>query len=104
MESLSATGKGREDSEFVTILGLSLPTSYKPVIMALQSQADEESLDIFTGKLLQELARRQVVDTTQHSGNSSSIGATFAVRFTPGERGHTSRHYGPGRGCRSIAS
>lgn len=45
-----------EDNELVTLLSLSLPESYKPIIMALQSGVDEVSLDVFTSKLLQESA------------------------------------------------
>jgi len=58
VESLSANGKGMEENELVTLLSLSLPESYEPVIMALQSRADNVSLDIFTSRLLQESARR----------------------------------------------
>jgi len=58
LEGLSATGKGMEDNELVTLLGLSLPESYEPIIMALQSRADDVSFDTFTSKLLQESARR----------------------------------------------
>ena len=104
VESLSATGKGMEDNELVTILSLSLPASYEPVIMALQSRADEVSLDTFTGKLLQESARRQIVDTTQHRGSTTGSNAAFTARFTPRGRGHSRGHYGPGRRGRTIAS
>lgn len=37
LRSLSVDGKGMDDSELVTILTLSLPESYEPLVMALQS-------------------------------------------------------------------
>lgn len=104
VESLSVTGNEIENNELVTILSLSFPASYEPVIMALQSRADEVSLDTFTGKLLLESARRQIVDTTQHSGSTTGSNAAFTARFTPEGRGHSSGHHGPGRGGRRIAS
>jgi len=47
IESLSSKGKGMEDNELVTLLSLSLPESYEPIIMALESQAEEVTFDIF---------------------------------------------------------
>ena len=35
VESLSPSGKGIEDNELVTLLSLSLPESYEPIILAL---------------------------------------------------------------------
>ena len=49
IESLSSKGKGMEDNELVTLLSLSLPESYEPIIMALESQAKEVTFDIFAG-------------------------------------------------------
>ena len=37
LRSLSEDGKGMDDTELVTILTLSLPASYEPLVMALQS-------------------------------------------------------------------
>jgi len=58
VEGLSGTGKGIDNNELVTLLSLSLPDSYKPIIMALQSRADEVTFDIFASQLRQESARR----------------------------------------------
>jgi len=52
--SLSANGKGMEENALVTLLSLSLLKSYEPVIMALQSRADDVSFDLFARRLLQE--------------------------------------------------
>ena len=41
-----------EDTELVTLVSLSLPDSYEPIIMALQSRADDVSLNVFISKLL----------------------------------------------------
>ena len=65
MESLSANGNGMEDNELVTLLSLSVPESYEPIIMALQSRADDVSFDIFASKLPQESARRQVANNSK---------------------------------------
>ena len=40
LRSLSEDGKGMDDTELVTILTLSLPQSYEPLVMALQSRSD----------------------------------------------------------------
>ena len=54
--SLSANGKAMENNELITLLCLSLPESYEPIIITLQSCADEVSFDTFASKLLQEAA------------------------------------------------
>jgi len=85
--SLSANGKGMEENELVTLLSLSLPESYEPVIMALQSRTDDVSFDIFAGRLLQESARRQVAHNSQLPGGQSTPAAAFTVRFPAHCRG-----------------
>jgi len=40
LRGLSTENKGLDDSELVTILTLRLPTSYEPLVMALQSRTD----------------------------------------------------------------
>jgi len=80
VESLSADSKGIKNNELITLLTLSLPESYKPIIMALQSRADKISFDIFSGRLLQESACRQVVQTTSHSLGQSTSVIAFAAR------------------------
>jgi len=79
--SLSANGKGMEENEWVTLLSLSLPESYEPVIKNLQSRADNVSFDIFAGQVLQESARRQVANNTQQPGGQSTPVAGFTVRL-----------------------
>ena len=58
VQSLSSDSKGIEENELVTLLSLSIPESYEPVIMALQSRTDDLTFDMFAGRLLQEAARR----------------------------------------------
>lgn len=53
VESLSPEGKQIDDNELVTLLSLSLPASYEPLVMALQSRSDDISIDIFTARPLQ---------------------------------------------------
>ena len=104
VESLSPSGKGMEDNELVTLLSLSLPESYEPIIMALQSRAVEVSLDVFTSKLLQESARRQVVNTTQQGGVSTTGVTAFAARFTPHYGRRPGSINGRGRGGKRMPS
>jgi len=81
VESLSAIGKRIAHNELVTLLCLSLPDSYEPMIMALQSRADELTFDIFAGRLLQESARRQVAQVRQpDQEQGASSGTAFTVR------------------------
>jgi len=82
VESLAADRKGMEDNELVTHLSLSLPESYEPIIIALQSRADDVIFDIFTSRLLQESAQRQVVNGSQQGGGGQGTSAAaFSVRF-----------------------
>ena len=64
LRSLSGDGKGIDDTELVTILTLSLPPSYEPLVMALQSRSDTITFDLMAGRLLQESGRRQISQTT----------------------------------------
>jgi len=67
IKSHSSNSKGMEDNELVTLLNLSILESYKRIIIALQSLAEEVIFDIFTSQLLQESAPRQVANT-RHNG------------------------------------
>ena len=58
--SLSPDSKGMDDSELVTILTLSLPNCYEPLVMALQSRSDTITFDLMARRLLQESGRRQI--------------------------------------------
>jgi len=84
VESLSATGKGVDTTELVTLLSLSLPESYEPIIMALQSRWDDITFDIFASRLLQEAARRYVANIALSGDglNSAAPSAAFSARFT----------------------
>jgi len=52
LRSLSEDGKGMDDTELVTILTLSLPESYEPLVMPLQSRSDTITFDLMAGRLL----------------------------------------------------
>ena len=60
VQGLSGNGKAIDENALVTLLSLSLPDFYEPIIMALQSRTDDLTFQIFAGRLLQESARRQV--------------------------------------------
>jgi len=96
VESLSGTGKGIDNNELVTLLSLSLPESYEPIIMALQSRADDVTFDIFSSRLLQESARRQVAHTTSQGTHHSTSVTAFAAR--PYGRGRGGSRYNGERG------
>ena len=96
VESPSANGRGMEDNELVTLLSLSVPESYEPIILALQSRADDVSFYIFTSKLLQESARRQVANSPQGVTAPTSSVAAFTARHANTSRGEG--RYRRGRG------
>lgn len=102
LQSLSEDGKGMEDSELVTILTVSLPQSYKLLVMALQSRSDTITFDLMAGRLLQESGRRQISQGTNptQGGTSTSSTAFTAHRPVTGTqlfRGQGG-NYGNGRG------
>ena len=72
LRSLSEDGKGIDDTELVTILTLSLPESYEPLVTALQSRSDTIIFDLIAGRLPQESGRRQINQTTT-SGNGGRV-------------------------------
>ena len=57
--------------DLVSMLSLSLPDSYEPLIMALQSRSEEPTFDFMAGRRLQESTRRQAGNA---NGNSPSNG------------------------------
>jgi len=73
LRGLSTVGKEVDDSELLTILTLSVPESYEPLVMALQSRSDPITLDIMAGRLLQEAARRHIGQVSQRiqEGNTT---------------------------------
>jgi len=97
VQGLSGEGKGIDDSELVTILSLSLPSTFEPLVMALQSRSEEITFDVFAGRLLQESARRQVGQAKHQpeSGTRVQQTAFTARRF---DRNTTPQPRGIGRG------
>jgi len=87
--NLSSDGVGIPDSDLVSMLSLSLPQSYEPLIMAVQSRADVITFDFLTGRLLQEATRRQAASSTTPYHTSEPLSA-----FTAG----SSFRHGGGRG------
>jgi len=79
LRGLSVDGKGMDDSELVTILTLSLPESYEPLVMALQSRSDTITFDTMAGRLLQESGRRQI---GQSSNAVQGVGSVSQTAFT----------------------
>jgi len=81
LRGLSTVGKEVDDSELLTILTLSLPESYEPLVMALQSRSDPITFDIMAGRLLQESARRHIGQVSQRiqEGNTT-VGSQTAFR------------------------
>jgi len=81
LRGLLGEGKGLYDTELLTILTLSLPESYEPLVMALQSRSDLITFDIMAGRLLQESARRHVGQVT-HKALESNSNAGSNTAFT----------------------
>jgi len=102
VKGLSGTGKGIENNELVTLLSLSLPDSDEPIIMALQSRADEVTFDIFASRLLQESARRQVAHTTSPGTSQTSSTTVTAFAARPYGRGRGGFRHGSARGGMRI--
>ena len=83
---LSPEGKEFDDSELLTMLTLSLPESYESLVIALQSRSDIVTFDMMAGRLLQELARRQVGKVVTHKGQEHSTPeshTTFTANCPP---------------------
>ena len=89
--NLSPDGVGIPDTDLVSMLSLSLPQSYEPLIMAVQSRADTITFDFLCGRLLQEATRRQAASTSTQDQNEQPLSA-----MTVGS-GHRSAMY-MGRG------
>ena len=67
--------------DLVSMLSVSLPESYEPLIMALQSRSEVLTFDFIAGLLLQESTRRQAATATHGSpghGNGTSQSAFMA--------------------------
>jgi len=82
VQGLSGNGKGMDKNELVTLLSLSLLESYELIIMALQSRTEDLTFDIFSGRLLQESARRQVAEGRQGDQRANNTsGTAFGERY-----------------------
>jgi len=85
VQGLSGNGKAIDENELVTLLSLSLPDFYEPIIMALQSRTDDLTFNIFAGRLLQESARRLVAqgrqaEQPQRNTSTTAFTANYAMR------------------------
>ena len=102
--NLSSDGIGIPDSDLVSMLSLSLPHSYEPLIMAVQSRADTITFHFLSGRLLQEAMRRQASSTSSVSEqNLQPLSAMVAGSgFRPGgymgRGGYRTGNRGFGRG------
>ena len=108
LRGLSEDGKGMDDSELATILTLSLPESYEPLVIALQSRSDTITFDMIAGRLLQESGRRHISQVSQQAygaGSSSAPQTAFTAqshapvgRGARGQKGPWSNYNGRSRG------
>ena len=57
--------------DLVSMLSVSLPDSYEPLSMALQSRTETLTFDFIAGRLLQESTRRQAAVATNSNPNIS---------------------------------
>ena len=113
--NLSSDGVRIPDSDLVSMLSLSLPQSYEPLIMAVQSRADTITFDFLVGRLLQEATRRQASNSTTTEQSPLPLSAMTAhpsYRGTSGQLGRGNyrignrgyRRGGFGRGMRGGSS
>ena len=83
--------------DLVSMISLSLPDSYEPLIMALQSRSEILTFDFMAGRLLQESTRRQASLATNGSASNSQSafmagrGNRYAGRGGGGFRGQLSQ-------------
>jgi len=107
--NLSPDGVGIPDTDLVSMLSLSLPESYEPLIMAVQSRAENIIFDFLTGRLLQEATHRQAARSTSSHHNSEPLSAFTAGSSFPsgGGRGRGNNRWGSrgfGKGLRGGPS
>jgi len=76
--NLSPNGIGIPDSDLVSMLSLSLPLSYEPLIMAVQSRADTITFNFLSRRLLQEATRRQAATSSSPELNQQPFSAMAA--------------------------
>jgi len=103
--NLSPNGIGIPDGALVSMVSLSLPESYEPLIMAIQSRSERLTFDLLVGLLLPEATRRQAARLSTTNKNTQPL-AALAARAgycLPGYAGHGNngwgnRVFGRGRG------
>ena len=92
--------------DLVSMLSLSLPDSFEPLVMALQSRSEVLTFDFMAGQLLQESTHRQasMATNSKPSANQSAFFTGASGRFSGrgrglrgGARGHAMRARGRGR-------
>jgi len=76
--NLSPNGLGVPDNDLVSMLSLSLPQSYEPLIMAVQSRTGNVTFDFLCGRLLQEATRRQAARSITTNEDSEPLSAFTA--------------------------
>ena len=76
--NLSPNGLGVPDNDLVSMLSLSLPQSYEPLIMAVQSRTENVTFDFLCGRLLQEATRRQAARSITTNKDSEPLSAFTA--------------------------
>lgn len=101
--NLSPNGIGIPDSDLVSMLSLSLPQSYEPLIMAVQSRADTITFDFLAGRLLQESTRRQAANKSNSEEDLQPLSAmaarsTFRSNGPNGRGNYRMANRGIGRG------
>jgi hypothetical protein len=79
--SLSTEGIGVVDADLVSMLSLSLPDSYEPLIMALHSRSEVTTFDFLIGRLLQESTRRASQSTNSQGLRIPDNSAFVALRL-----------------------
>ena len=70
--------------DLISMLSLSLPDLYEPLIMALQSRSEQPTFDFMAGRLLQESLRRQAAHS---NGNTANTGHSVFIAGGTGKRG-----------------
>jgi len=76
--NLSPNGVGIPDGDLVSMLSLSLPPSYEPLIIAVQSRSDTVTFDFLCGRLLQEATRRQAASSSTADADLEPLSAMAA--------------------------
>ena len=73
--------------DLVSMLSLSLPDSYEPLIMALQSRTETLTFDFMAGQLLQESTCRQALQANNVKPITTQSAFAAGGRFWGGFRG-----------------